>query len=358
MTRHEFEAALELFLKLSTPGARPYELVFFGGEPTLAWDAMADFLKMARERLTRIGEALRVALVTNGSALSDERADFLLREGVFVVLSLDGRELANDEGRGSGTYAQGIAALDRLRDRSVDFGISVTVGKHNAASLADDIEWLVERYRPRDLGLNPYLHGVLGRGKNPYQIGEDSVDSILAAYERLMEKDLFMEQPMRRIRPIIQEVPRLKDCPACGGKVVVGPGGRVAPCEYFLMNGRESYAGPEYAGLADRIEEHWRRMAPVRWEECRSCPCVGVCGGGCRYDTYNETGAWRSMPEYRCRIERRVLSWILGRIARLKPESTELWIPSREERSRIVPHLPVNAEELPIQSSSRFGERE
>ena len=76
---------------------------------------------------------------TNGQHLDAARVARLAELGnVWPAVSVEGFEQETDERRGKGVYAELIAAMARMREQGVMFGISATPTRHNTEVLADD----------------------------------------------------------------------------------------------------------------------------------------------------------------------------------------------------------------------------
>ncbi len=72
---------------------------FQGGEPLLNWEVLKGAVKYARERAQSTGKELRLALVSNFSLMTEEKADFLLKNEVSLCTSLDGPAALHDKNR-------------------------------------------------------------------------------------------------------------------------------------------------------------------------------------------------------------------------------------------------------------------
>lgn len=116
-----------------------YFIVFSGGEPTV-YPRLFDIF----EKHSDVG----FMMYTNGTLIDDDMADKMLEVGnVTPAISLEGFEEATDERRGEGTFAQVSAAMDRLRERGIIFGSSLTVTRNNVEELFSDefIDFLIEK---------------------------------------------------------------------------------------------------------------------------------------------------------------------------------------------------------------------
>ena len=84
------------FLIENSANRENIELDFFGGEPLMAWDTVVETVRYARSVEKNHGKKFRFTITTNGLLLDDDKIDFINREMVNVVLSLDGRKDVTD----------------------------------------------------------------------------------------------------------------------------------------------------------------------------------------------------------------------------------------------------------------------
>ena len=117
-----------------------YFIVLSGGEPTL-YPHLFDILKKHPD--------VGFMMYTNGTLIDDEMADRMLEVGnISPAISLEGFKESTDTRRGAGTYDNIMGAMDRLRERGIAFGISLTVTRQNAEELfgTDDfIDHMIEK---------------------------------------------------------------------------------------------------------------------------------------------------------------------------------------------------------------------
>jgi radical SAM protein with 4Fe4S-binding SPASM domain len=134
-------------------------ILFIGGEPLLEFPLIrraVAYVEQARPH----GTTVRYHIVTNGTLLREEQADFLADNDFKVGLSFDGVPAAQDL-RGPGTFAVLDRLLDRLRvERPVFFTENLSVGLTLLPStipfLADSIEYFLGK-DVRRLGVSPAI---------------------------------------------------------------------------------------------------------------------------------------------------------------------------------------------------------
>lgn len=151
-------SALDFALERAEASDGRLGLSFFGGEPLLEWELLADVARKAREGAELRGLTLTLQVTTNGTLLDDDRLATLCELGVHVALSHDGTQRAHDTHRTTraerGTHAEVDAALDRLLACGRPFDVITVVDPATLDDLADGVRGLLDRGVTR-LTLNP-----------------------------------------------------------------------------------------------------------------------------------------------------------------------------------------------------------
>ncbi|PKM96689.1 MAG: His-Xaa-Ser system radical SAM maturase HxsB [Elusimicrobia bacterium HGW-Elusimicrobia-3] len=102
---------VDFALKSTNPGIT---IEFQGGEPLLNWEALKASVLHARRRAKEQGREVRLALVSNFSLMTEEKARFLLANEVSICTSLDGPADLHDKNRvfaGGGSHAAAVKWL-------------------------------------------------------------------------------------------------------------------------------------------------------------------------------------------------------------------------------------------------------
>ena len=127
---------------------RDLRLGLYGGEALIRFDMVRHAIEYAERRLPA-GKTIRYGIVTNGTLLDDEKADFLARHDVETRISFDGVPAAQLE-RGRGTFPVLDRLLDRLRERHTlwfedSIQISTTVTPRTVPHLADSVDYFLAK---------------------------------------------------------------------------------------------------------------------------------------------------------------------------------------------------------------------
>jgi MoaA/NifB/PqqE/SkfB family radical SAM enzyme len=106
-------------------------IVFSGGEPLTRRDDLLPLIEKHNQ--------MYFMFYTNGTLINDHVADELHRLGnAGAVISLEGFEQATDARRGKGVFQKVMDAMDRLKQRGVPVGTSLTVTSKNVEALMTD----------------------------------------------------------------------------------------------------------------------------------------------------------------------------------------------------------------------------
>jgi len=245
------------------------QLVFIGGEPTLAFSDLAALVPEARA--TGI---LRLVLFTNGYALDHQALSFLAEHGVHVhvqLLGLTDATYAAITGRQDGFTAV-AATIGALESLGIDFDVSLLVtalNEHELTMIGDEM-----RIDPRRLGVE-YLY--------PLPPNEFHADSAAAAvYERTSRLRKVGPERMTHLR-------RFHDCFAT--TVAVTAEGDILPCPMAraltLGNVRSGDRLP--TALRTPRAEQLRSLGKDKLDGCAECAVRYGCDD-CRALEMSATG--------------------------------------------------------------------
>ena len=94
---------------------------FQGGEPLLNFPAIEEIVLYGQNRAEELGKTIRFDLVTNLTAMTFEKLDFLVEHGVNICASLDGPQVIHDDNRpfanGKGSHDSVIHWIKEIKRR-------------------------------------------------------------------------------------------------------------------------------------------------------------------------------------------------------------------------------------------------
>lgn len=121
MSQEIARASVDMLMQLSGK-EKHCSILFFGGEPMLNMDTISYTIEYAREQAKAHGKVMEFLMITNGTLLTPQNIDHLVRQRVRVEISIDGPTEFHDRYRvfadGHGSYAQVVAGARALCERS------------------------------------------------------------------------------------------------------------------------------------------------------------------------------------------------------------------------------------------------
>ena len=272
--------------------------VWHGGEPTLAG---IDFYRRAVELQQRYlpdGWTCWNNLQTNGTLLDEQWCSFLADARFDVGLSVDGTPWLHNayrkDRRGHGTYERVIAAVRRLQAHGIQPDLLCTV----TAAVAEEP---VSVYRAlRDLGTGWLQFIPIVRRGPDGQVTPESVTP--EAYGRFLCAvfDQWVHHDLGRLNvQIIAETSLVwaggtaNVCwmaPTCGRVLVLEHDGAIYACDHFVTPEHRigDLDSSDMGALVDAsIQRQFGADKQDRLPaQCRSCPWLTVCNGGCPKDRF------------------------------------------------------------------------
>ncbi|MDO4991231.1 MAG: anaerobic sulfatase maturase, partial [Eubacteriales bacterium] len=312
-TRMSF-ALLERVIR-QTIAASPGPVVSFtwhGGEPTLAGiDFYKKALELERRYLPRGWEAWN-NLQTNGLLLSDEWCRFLKENRFDVGLSIDGPAAVHDANRrmvnGAGTWERVHTAIRRLRRAGLEPDLLCTV---NAVSEKAPLE-VYRALRDTGCGWVQFIPVVIrdaSGGADPRSVSPEGCGRFLTAvFDEWVKNDLgrLDVQLFAEMARIMAggEASVCTMSAECGHVLVAEEDGAVYACDHFvdpdhrLGSLRESTLDRMAEGEFQR--EFGRSKRGSLTAECRACPYLRFCSGGCPKDRFGVSADGESGQYWLC----------------------------------------------------------
>lgn len=309
------------FLFAQSRGRRHLEVDFFGGEPLLNFDVLRRTVAYGRQKGKELGKIVKFTVTTNGTLLDDEIGDYLNRENIDAVLSLDGRPETNDAMRvhpnGGGTYAEIMPRLQKFAGSRQGrwYYVRGTFTRLNL-DFAEDVRHLADAGFTA-ISMEPAVTGA----EFPYALTEKDLPRLLSEYDRLA--DLY-RQRRREGRPFsfyhfnldLNGGPclakRMTGCGAGYEYVAVAPDGSIYPCHQFV--GRSGFRlGDVSRGITNpTLSEEFRQMHVLAKDECRDCWARFLCSGGCHANNHLINGTIGKSYALGCELQRKRIEIALG----------------------------------------------
>ena len=105
-------------------------ILLAGGEPMLRWDVIESAGKMKN---------IMFPVFTNGTFMTDRHLELLEKcRNIVPVISIEGEREETDARRGEGVYDAVMEKMDKLHEKGIIYGVSVTVTKENLGKVYSD----------------------------------------------------------------------------------------------------------------------------------------------------------------------------------------------------------------------------
>ncbi len=265
-------------------------LFLTGGEPFLRKDI---FHLMKRS----VDEGIKTGVVTNGTLLSEEKAQQLKVLGVYVQVSLHGTEKIHDHLVGvPGAYQKTLQGLHYLKDAHVPTNINITLTRSNFKELphVGDIA--------HQMGASLSMTRLVLTGVDAREDLQFKRETIFELMDFLSQQNNLKGASIQSPFPVCclgeENLPKMLhiyemfDIVGCQGGITwcaVSPEGKVRSCG--AMGAEAGDLKTDDLRTIWKSEPIWKcrtftHVPPV----CRECEYLSVCTGGCRADAYALSG--------------------------------------------------------------------
>lgn len=310
---HMSDEILETYIRsyMNAVSGKVISFTWHGGEPTLAG---LDFFKKAvslQKKYLPAGKECWNNLQTNGLYLDDAWCRFLKENRFDVGVSIDGTRFIHDMYRhdtgGKPTYQRVADTVMRLKKHGIMPDLLCTVTSDTAANGKAVYEAL-RRFNTGWIQFIPIVRRVNG------SVTEDSVTPQL--YGRFL-KDVFRawashDMGKTNVQLFAETALVLAGgtpdvcwlAETCGTVLIVERDGNVYSCDHFVdrhhLIGRipEDDLGALAASEVQRSFGNAKKDTLVR--QCRECPYLKFCGGGCLKDRFGSADDGEQGLYYLC----------------------------------------------------------
>jgi uncharacterized protein len=282
-------------------GRKKY-ITIFGGEPLLGSTRQKELISYIVSSSVRDG--LELCIVTNGYFL-DEYIDILGKGKIREIqVTLDGTEPVHDMRRflkgGGGTFSRIVKGIDLCLENNIDINLRMVIDRENVGNLPDLASFAIQKgwtgnsHFKSQIGRNYELHHC--------QSGADKLFDRVSLYESIY--DLVRKyphitefyKPAYSVAKFIFEHGELPDplfdsCPACKTEWALDYTGQIYSCTATVGKAGEAL-GTFYPSVTHKNEiiGLWEKRDVTSIPECKDCPVMLACGGGCGSVAKNRTG--------------------------------------------------------------------
>ncbi|MBR4880255.1 MAG: anaerobic sulfatase maturase [Clostridia bacterium] len=278
--------------------------VWHGGETTLAGiDFYKQVVALEKKHLPKNKQAWN-NLQTNGLILNDEWCRFLKENRFDVGLSIDGDKLTHDKNRrdkgGNPTFDRIYKAAQRLKSHDIMPDLLCTV---NAETVKRPKE-VYRALRQLDTGWIQFIPVIVVDEKgdiDPISVSPEGYGDFLCdVFDEWIHNDLGKcDVQMFAETAKVWAGGKAAVChmaETCGQVLVCEEDGSIYSCDHFVDNEHRlgNLMGDNLAKLAQsqRQTDFGNMKKDSLSEECKACPHLKVCNGGCPKDRFGENGQY------------------------------------------------------------------
>jgi uncharacterized protein len=321
-------AALD-FLVRSSGARRNLEVDFFGGEPLLNFPVVQELVAYGRQLEQEHDKVFRFTLTTNATLLTEEVQEFLNRERIAVVLSIDGRQQINDQARpysdGSGSYQDIVPDMLRFAaSRGHDnYYVRGTYTRHNL-DFAADVAHLAN-LGFRHLSMEP----VVGSPDEDYTLRHEDLPRLMEEYERLVAYYVAQHKAGRpftffHFNLSLDHGPcaikRVTGCGAGYDYLAVTPSGELYPCHQFVGQPEWLIGNVEQGITRRNLSRQFQEVSLYSKPQCVDCWARFFCSGGCMAHAWFANGDFTKPEALACALQKKRLECALYALAALAEE--------------------------------------
>jgi uncharacterized protein len=303
-------AALELGARLTTGSCG---VVFFGGEPLLCKERIAQIVEDARHMERSGAGRFHFKITTNGLALDDEWLEYAIRNDILIAMSFDGVRAAHDRHRrlvgdrdSFDVLLERLRALLAVRPYS---SVLMAVNPDTAGYLAESVEFLL------DLGARYLIVSLNYAGdwteadfrvlkKQCQRLGRKYVE-----WTRAGRKFYLSPFEVKLSSHINRHCWQKERCELAQRQISVDPAGYLFPCVQFPRAGKDSRwcIGHVSTGIDEQARRRIHDESEADKEFCRRCAIKDRCHNTCGCLNWQTTGTINGISPVLCRYEQMLI---------------------------------------------------
>jgi radical SAM additional 4Fe4S-binding domain len=305
------EKAIDFIFKHAKESNR-ISINFFGGEPLLEFDLIKKITNMIHSHQLFNEDLVTICVGTNGTILSEDIVDFLIRKNIQLFFSCDGPQNVHDtfrrfsDGRGSSAIVE-----KNIKQALKIFPITpvnAVYSPENVRFLPQVVDYLIS-LGVRNIYLSPNISAKWTK---------NDAEKLPIIYDTIGKKYLdFCRKGVPRYINFIDDkiavilrggYKPLERCRMGKAEFAFAPSGNVYLCERLIGSdeGKEHCLGNINTGLIN--ENSCEAISKDLNEECLACGLRDFCINWCGCTNYHSTGNYNVVSPFMCASERAALT--------------------------------------------------
>lgn len=308
-----------------------YEIIWHGGEPTLAGIAFYEQVVQIQQQLaTELGIQAPVEnhIQTSGVLITEEWARFLKANKFKVGISIDGPQDVHDSQRkypdGRGSHADTMRGTAILQKAGVSLGVGTVVTKKTLEDPIRVFNFMRENFRVFDF--SPCFTAMSAEGTWTQEVTPADYASFI---KTIFDYWFELDDPAIRIRSLrhyttaaLGQTPQTCSMAnGCHKYLSVDGLGNVYPCG--RMHGIEALNfGSVQTQTFEQIQQRgdylaYQVQAHSLSDECLACKWKFACNNGCTASRYTETGEILPKTPF-CEATKEILEHVSHRVTQVQ----------------------------------------
>lgn len=252
-----------------------------GGEPLISWDITKKCIEYALERCQTFGYTIHISVVTNGSLITNEIADFLAQHNCSVCVSFEVLQSLQDLQRKNFDIVN--KSIHLLGDKGVRVMLNSTITPASVAYMEDMVNSVAESFpNVAQYTMEPVTSVDLFASSE--ELG-DFYNQFYINYLKSKEVARRRNVPLRFTYDDALRDITIRHCP---GKFCITPQGTISVCHLVSSPKEKRYTECIYGEVAEgevKIDkERFDKLYSINlfhYERCHDCFAKFSCGGEC-----------------------------------------------------------------------------
>lgn len=266
------------------------EIIFYGGEPLINFRVLKFIVELYKKyRIDGFCPfEITFSIITNGTLITHDIAQYLKENNINVSLSLDGPTFKANENRilkstKECAYNDILKGLSILQKNNCIFGLSYTLSEQSLEVKEEDLlKFLIEN-KIYSISFNTLICDEDLKIESYY---DNVVTYIINFWELARNNGIVEDRMSRKIKAFATREFLYNDCAATAGcQLCFYPDGTIRICHGCKKgdsNTNWNIFDSKNMKYAEREEIFaWTKYSPIFNKECQYCPAISICGGGC-----------------------------------------------------------------------------
>ncbi len=314
MTKEVAKEAIDFLFRESK--RERLHIVLFGGEPLLNFTLFKYCVEYAKSKAVSENKKLSFSTTTNGTLLTKEIADFLIKNKFGITISIDGDKNTHDANRvdkfGFGTYDKIVNDIDNFLD------IKKLNARATISSVNTSIDEIYSHLSKLGFGSVRLSTSVNTMSEKNYQDLIKSNKKMIQDFKINLEKNNFKEcmnnsNIMSILNRLLEGGVRQKFCGAGNNMIAVDKQGEIYACHRLVDVKSSSYGNVKKTYDYSAKETILNQLSDVHNNsDCSKCWALSICGGGCPAENYYINNSYNIPHKLTCDLYRTNLEDILN----------------------------------------------